>query len=625
MNDRKGMIGILMLSSVIFLGSCEEGTVKLKESSKDLNQGSTKGSNKISSKDLNKGSTKGSNKISSKDLNKGSTKGSNKISSKDLNKGSIKISKLLENLEVESLEVSEKSEIEEPKLPEGGEYEVVGGGYAVAIGEVDGSKKMWLSEEVNPRVWTEIESVKIKNDHSRSLPKSLQKSFPSRLTQISSDGKKLKVTDEDGDLWTSSDNGVNWEMAKFAGGAGTSSDPYQIASAIHLWLVKNHLTSHFQLIKDLDLSEAWVFGPIGDNSNSFKGVFDGKGKVIENLRVERGGKDNVGFFGVLGEGGVLKNIILEDIDVYGGNSVGGLVGWNNKGKIQGSSVEGAVFGLQRVGGLVGFNTATDGEDEGVIQGSKSYVNVKGSQYIGGLVGYNEGGIIRNSNWLGREVIGEGNALTYAGGLVGYNTSQSEIKRSRAYGVGAKVKGSLRVGGLVGYNLGTIGSSYSDVEVQGIFNLGGLVAINDVSGWIRNSYATGDVKATGSLKENNVGGLVGWNKGSIKNTFAWGSVGRIVSRSYVGGLVGKNEDGKIIGKNYWMNSRHGIGKSSGDTKGVKEIENLIKLESGGFGSLNVDNTGWDINIWQFGRGSYPVFKWKVEADKITWRDPRGRQD
>ena len=482
MNDRKGMIGILMLSSVIFLGSCEEGTVTVKKSDKN--------------------SKKGIATISSK---KGSIK-----TSKDLKGGPTKTSELFKDLGA-----SQKKE---------------------------GSK---LSRD------------------------------------------------------------VKHEVEEFANGDGTAVNPYQITSIAELKLVRKHLTSHFQLIEDLDLEdEKDFFYSIGDESTPFEGTFDGNGKKIENLIVQRPRSRSVGFFGVLGEGGVLKNIILKDIRVIGNNYVGGLVGWNNGGRIEGSEVEGGdVTGVEDVGGLVGVN------NEGSIEASKSNVSVigvvevKGSN-IGGLVGVNSARII-DSTWVGKEVTGK----LSTGGLVGSNSSKAVIERSRAIGNG-NVTGMFIVGGLVGNNLGTIESSYSEVEVKGSNILGGLVGINEKDGEIKNSYATGKT----GLNESTVGGLVGQNKGTIENTFAWGSVGRIslTFREYVGGLVGRNEGGRIVGKNYWQGSiRPGVGKSK-NTKGPINIATVIKEVPDNFKKLNANNTGWDKDTWDFNSAvGYPVLKWQVE--------------
>ena len=618
----KLMMGVLMLSSIIFLGSCEEeGIVKIQKSSKGSNEGSSTDSNKISSKDSNK--------------------------------GPVKISKLVDNL-VDNLEVSEKSESEEPKLPEGGEYEVVGGGYAVAIGEVDGSKKMWLSEEVNPRVWTEIESVKIKNAHSRNLPVSLRKSFPSRLTKISADGEALKVTDEDGDIWTSSDNGVNWGMEEFAGGDGTSGDPYQIASAAQLWLVRNHLAHHFQLIEDLNLSgvtESTGFEPIG-HRRPFTGTFDGNGKKIQNLKINRPRQPNIGLFGAIvsmrgSTPALVKNMKLENVDVKGAGNVGGLVGRLRQAKIQSSEVTGKVVGTglgRNIGGLVGMN-------EGTIETSHSTAQVEGITIVGGLVGSNRAKI-KNSY-----ATGQVNGRSRIGGLVGmhfgtkYVESQGKIENSYATGEvegrgeevgglvgwnnGGKIVNSYAtglvkghqgfVGGLVGKNEGAIEKSYAagDVEGQGgtfpkIY--GGLVGGNQKEGTVKNSYAMGDVDANARI-----GGLVGQNLGLIENGYA---IGELVSHgggSRVGGLVGFNNEpgiddlgpsdpddhGRINGKNYWKtnneesSAERGVGKPGNKDKEYNVEEKSHKQ----LRALDAATTGWDATIWNFEAGKYPKLEWQ----------------
>ena len=145
-----------------------------------------------------------------------------------------------------------KGEISE--LPVGAKKaEAKGGGYIVAIGEVGKNPKIWRSVDKFPRVWIEIKNSNVKNDHLGKLDASLKKSFPSKLIQISFEANRFKIVDEDGDVWISSDKGVNWAMEKFGGGgSGTVGEPYQITSAAQLWLVREHLTNHFQLSVDIE-------------------------------------------------------------------------------------------------------------------------------------------------------------------------------------------------------------------------------------------------------------------------------------------------------------------------------------------------------------------------------------
>jgi filamentous hemagglutinin family protein len=93
------------------------------------------------------------------------------------------------------------------------------------------------------------------------------------------------------------------------------------------------------------------------------------------------------------------------------------------------------------------------------------------------------------------------------GLFGQTSSGSTIRDVGR--LGGSVNGSDYVGGLVGYNNGTIINAYATVSVTGNNYVGGLVGYNN--GTIINAYATGSVTGTSGT---NVGGLVGYNNGTI---------------------------------------------------------------------------------------------------------------
>jgi hypothetical protein len=97
------------------------------------------------------------------------------------------------------------------------------------------------------------------------------------------------------------------------------------------------------------------------------------------------------------------------------------------------------------------------------------------------------------------------------------------------GVNGNVTGQNNVGGLVGKNEGTVSASHTTGRVIGIDYVGGLMGKNE--GTASNSSSTSSVSG-----DTNVGGLVGKNEGT-GNCYATGSV---TGTDYVGGLVGKNE-------------------------------------------------------------------------------------
>jgi hypothetical protein len=146
------------------------------------------------------------------------------------------------------------------------------------------------------------------------------------------------------------------------------------------------------------------------------------------------------------------------------------------------------------------------------------VNAVNGYYVGGLVGWNEG-TITNCYSTG-SVTGD----YYVGGLVGRNYGTI----TNCYATD-RVSGDFYVGGLVGINIGTITNCYATGSVSGEFFVGGLVGQN--YGTITNCYSTGSV--TGSDR---VGGLVGEHNGTITNCY---STGRVTGGNFVGRLVGSN--------------------------------------------------------------------------------------
>uniref|UniRef100_A6VSI9 Filamentous haemagglutinin family outer membrane protein n=1 Tax=Marinomonas sp. (strain MWYL1) TaxID=400668 RepID=A6VSI9_MARMS len=204
----------------------------------------------------------------------------------------------------------------------------------------------------------------------------------------------------------------------------------------------------------------------------------------------------------------------------------------------------------------------------------------------GLIGTNDG-TIRDLGLVGGSVTGHKNV----GGLVGYNNGTI----SNAYATGT-VTGTDYVGGLVGYNNGTISNAYATGTVTGTDYVGGLVGQQYTKGTTINAYATGAVVgstgsgqyagglvgdnsgiisksyATGGVVINRfAGGLVGRNQGTISNTYATGMVS--VANYAVGGLVGENQ-GTISNSYSTGMVKSGRGEIGGNTGG------LVGYNSGG---------------------------------------------
>ena len=313
----------------------------------------------------------------------------------------------------------------------------------------------------------------------------------------------------------------------------------------------------YELAADISLTSSSGMGwePIGDGSTgtppSFNAIFEGNGHTISNLFINRT-TDNIGLFGVTTDR--IRNVKLANVNVTGDDNVGALVGRNNA-SIDNCEASGTVTGVSAVGGLVGLNN-------GGISTSSATGTVIGGSLVGGLVGYNSGSI-----WASRASADVTATRTdgdsRAGGLVGQNDTAT-ISRSHASGnvtgshnsvgglvghnigpiSGSTARGTVtttgdNVGGLVGWNNGPISDSAAlNPSVTGADQVGGLVGENHESGAIKRSIATANVIGTGG----DAGGLVGWTRGPIRDSYASGAV---QGHSYVGGLVGRNAGGEVI--------------------------------------------------------------------------------
>ena len=126
-----------------------------------------------------------------------------------------------------------------------------------------------------------------------------------------------------------------------------------------------------------------------------------------------------------------------------------------------------------------------------------------------------------------------------------------------------------VGGLVGKNDGTVRNSYSIGNTTGRDRVGGLFGSN--TGSVSNSYSTGTV--TG---EWGVGGLGGDSEAIVRDSHFTGTV---TANDSVGGLVGDNRGEGIVSNSY----------STGSVTGTSRVGGLV-------GSTNygvVSNSFWDI--------------------------------
>ncbi|UCD21507.1 MAG: hypothetical protein JSW22_05490 [Chloroflexota bacterium] len=159
-------------------------------------------------------------------------------------------------------------------------------------------------------------------------------------------------------------------------------------------------------------------------------------------------------------------------------------------------------------------------------------------------------------------------------------------------INGNITGYEAVGILVGYNRGTVRNSYAFGNMAGDLDVGGLVGVN--GGTVNKSHSTSSV--TGGDR---VGGLVGKNEGSVSNSY---SAGTINGSDYVGDLVGVNvgtvsnsyADGTVHGSNsvggLLGRNEGAVSKcySTGNVSGDEHIGGLVGQNLYGV----VSNSFWD---------------------------------
>ena len=153
------------------------------------------------------------------------------------------------------------------------------------------------------------------------------------------------------------------------------------------------------LDNDLDLSGSqWT--PIGDGSNHrrfFAGTFNGQHHKIMNLNHHYTGNEVVrnGLFGVVSDGGTLKNLLVIDADIASNDDsliAGILADWVNGGTVENCYTSGKIennVGSKFVGGLIGqWENSADSSSitDCWFGGSVSCNNIYSA--VGGILGAN---------------------------------------------------------------------------------------------------------------------------------------------------------------------------------------------------------------------------------------------
>lgn len=219
-------------------------------------------------------------------------------------------------------------------------------------------------------------------------------------------------------------------------GDGTAASPYVIctpAQWIDLANTSSAWASNFRIGRDIDLTAVPGDHPtVGNDLTPFSGVVDGNQKVISGYTTSSS-PQHTGLFGnVDGPAAAIRHLAVKDARIVCFATCGALVGYLAQGIVE----DAASFGdcsitngwANHKGGLIG-ETAPAASIQNVF--STCTVNGIGIG-IAGLIGHHEG------------------TLTNA-----YYQNETN-----------PVSGTTRVGGLIGWNLGTTSNAFTTVAVNG---------------------------------------------------------------------------------------------------------------------------------------------------------------
>jgi len=154
---------------------------------------------------------------------------------------------------------------------------------------------------------------------------------------------EVEFKDDEGYMirgYVSSEYGLNEKLyiyieGSFAGGSGTSGDPWEIETWAQLNETRDNLSASYILMNDLDSSSTGYDTYASSSANSgagwnavstFTGIFDGGNHTISDLYISRDGIDNQGLFGYT-HGATISNVGLVNCNITGGDDAGTLIGY----------------------------------------------------------------------------------------------------------------------------------------------------------------------------------------------------------------------------------------------------------------------------------------------------------
>lgn len=206
-----------------------------------------------------------------------------------------------------------------------------------------------------------------------------------------------------------------------------SDGSFAISTAEQLYWFSLHVndgnSANARLTADIDFASIKDYVPIGTEDKRYTGAFDGQGHQIKNLAIELN-QDNVGVFGVVAQGTVIKNFTLASSSSIKGNGHVGIVGMikrNADGEVRLECLgnEAKITGKgNNVGGILGVNMYSSGYAKLYMTNCYTTGDIAGSGENGQLTGWSgDNAVLENCYAIGNMTNCDGFARLGSGSSV----------------------------------------------------------------------------------------------------------------------------------------------------------------------------------------------------------------
>lgn len=214
--------------------------------------------------------------------------------------------------------------------------------------------------------------------------------------------------------------GISHNPSPFAGGIGTSDEPFLVSNLTQLNAVRNFLSYNFLQTADIDAGETstWDSGAGWTGIYNFAGVYNGGGHIVSDLYVNRPSSSYCALFGRT-NGAQIYDMGVKGGSITGASYVGNLIGLAYNSTVNNCFAEGDVKGNNEAGSFVGRNSTTSVITNCYAKGSVTRATGQVTTYFGGFAGANWSQI--NDSYSTSAVYYENTTDPTDKGFIGYNT------------------------------------------------------------------------------------------------------------------------------------------------------------------------------------------------------------